>query len=104
MEPAMKSIPVFDLDDTLIPSSRLYEQALRAIGLSNDDPSYLKARALTKSRLDSSHVAARNRILYLKAWLEDRGKLSSSALLQLMGAYEEALLAGLAAWAGLGEV
>ena len=80
---------IFDLDDTLIPSTGIYGQAESDSCL---DPKLLSVgRVLTKARLYSGHVAARNRLLYLKAGNDASGTVSASEIIRQMTLYEEAL-------------
>lgn len=80
---------LFDLDDTLIGSERIYHEVYQELGL---EPSVFdKARAAVKQQLGHGHVAARNRMLYFKKYLELRHEFSSSGLLKLSHAYEELL-------------
>lgn len=88
---------VFDLDDTLIPSERLYPLALRRIGL-DADGEYRKARQDVKDTLPSGHTSARSRLLYFKRILENRGEFSAASLLVMTEGYEEALQSEIAAF------
>jgi len=80
---------IFDLDDTLIPSSRIYSQAADLSGIGSDI--LAAGRVVTKSRLERGHVAARNRLLYLKAGNEASGMVAASEIIRQMTLYEEAL-------------
>lgn len=80
---------LFDLDDTLIPSAAIYPQAVALAGLTQDD--FCIGRTITKERLGPGHVAARNRLLYLKATAESRKTFRPSATMAAMGKYEAAL-------------
>ena len=80
---------VFDLDDTLIPSTRIYEQAESDSCL--DAKLLFVGRVLTKARLYVGHVAARNRLLYLKAGNDASGMVAASEIIRQMTLYEEAL-------------
>jgi HAD superfamily hydrolase (TIGR01549 family) len=82
---------IFDLDDTLVPSSRIYDLALLAIGIDPKGPSFLQSRAQIKKNLPPGHTSARNRLLYLKAYLENEKKFSAGKLLSLIGGYESEL-------------
>ena len=82
---------IFDLDETLIPSSAVYAAALKAVGLSSKNPRYSRARELVKRRLGSGHPSSHNRLLYFKAMLEAAGKGSAKNILRLMDRYEAAL-------------
>ncbi len=89
MRPLKSSVLLFDLDDTLIPSTRFYLEARTACGLSQDE--YDLARDMVKSRLGRQNPASRNRILYFKTMLENRGEFSSGRLLNLCDEYERNL-------------
>ncbi|MBY0314029.1 MAG: HAD family hydrolase [Bdellovibrionales bacterium] len=82
---------IFDLDDTLIDSTTIYEQALSEIGLSLKHPDYLAAREQVKVRLGTGHPSARNRLLYFKSLLENKRQFSARKLLDTMDKYEVAL-------------
>jgi putative hydrolase of the HAD superfamily len=81
---------LFDLDDTLIPSSRLYQEALESLGIVQPEE-LARARPLIKDRLPQSHVSSHHRLLYLKEILEYRGDFSPRRLLEMTEAYEKAL-------------
>ena len=80
---------ILDLDDTLIPSSRIYIQAAKLSGIDSDV--LAAGRVVTKSQLESGHVAARNRLLYLKAGNDASGMVAASEIIRQMTLYEEAL-------------
>ena len=80
---------ILDLDDTLIPSSRIYIQAAKLSGIDSDI--LAAGRVVTKSQLESGHVAARNRLLYLKAGNDASGMVAASEIIRQMTLYEEAL-------------
>src|SRR6266508_2721835 len=82
---------VLDLDNTRVDSDLAYGVALSEIGLSPDAPEYVAARARVKERLGVRHVAARNRLLYLKDRAETAGRFGASAVLDEMERYERAL-------------
>lgn len=82
---------VFDLDNTIFNADLAYEKALVKMGLSLGDPEYRKARDLVKHRLPADHVCARNRLLYFKALLENKGKYSPKVTLDMMMTYEKTL-------------
>lgn len=82
---------IFDLDDTLIDSTTIYEQALSELGLSLKHPEYLKAREQVKARLGNGHPSARNRLLYFKIYLENQKQFSARKLLDMMDKYEVAI-------------
>jgi len=87
---------VFDLDDTLIHSTRAYgvanAAALDVIGLRDEGVSLESSRAEVKERLPPLHVSARNRWLYFKRLLENNELYSAKLLVQVMSVYEESLL------------
>lgn len=90
---------IFDLDDTLIPSSRLYSLALSSV-LGEDGSwasDYGEARSFVKGSLPAGHTSARNRLLYFKRYLEIRGESFNSAL-QLFNAYESELSRLISDW------
>lgn len=82
---------VFDLDDTLIPSTELYSKALERVGIDPHGKAYLQARDLTKETLPVGHTSSRDRLLYFKYYLEQSQRFSSQRLLDLMDKYEKAL-------------
>ncbi len=83
---------IFDLDDTLIPSSQFYTQAVSSV--LRDDPkrlaAYEEARQLVKADLPRQHTSARNRMLYFKRLLELMGDTESSVI-DLYNSYEAEL-------------
>jgi putative hydrolase of the HAD superfamily len=90
---------ILDLDDTIIPSSRLYEQALENT-LGGDElwqETYSAARQQVKDTLPSCHVAARNRLLYFKRYLEIKQDRERSAL-DLYDQYEQSLGSLIQTW------
>lgn len=87
----MRQFIVFDLDDTLIPSTKIYSLALKKVGIKPTGVEYQKARALVKGRLDQS-PSAHNRLLYFKAMLENRKRLTPEKALLLQSKYEKALV------------
>ncbi|RYZ79690.1 MAG: HAD family hydrolase [Proteobacteria bacterium] len=77
----VKSI-IFDLDDTLIPSSRYYPLAV-AMVLQPDKnwkADWSIARSRVKADLPNEHTSARNRLLYFKAYLEYRSDTERAAI------------------------
>lgn len=98
----MKTI-LFDLDDTLVPSTEGYEHALGEVGLSLNDETYRTARAEVKNVLGAGHVCARNRMLYFKRIQEQTAEFRSAELMAKMDRYERALWDFLGrAWTRLG--
>lgn len=87
----MKQFLIFDLDDTLIPSSEIYRIALRKIGLKESGSKYQSARSKVKKRVTKGYPSARNRCLYFKAILEKQRQFSASKVLDLNERYEKAL-------------
>lgn len=94
---------LFDLDDTLIPSSRLYDEALLACGVDPQGAAYLAARARVKGRLDEGSPSCHNRALYFQEMAQSQARFSAAQALDLLERYE-ATLEGLLAesWAALG--
>lgn len=85
-----KPIAVFDLDDTLIPSTHCYVAALEKLNeISNSD--FQKARTRVKEFLPSGHVAARNRLLYFKSFSENAGPFNPQEILTIQEKYEDYL-------------
>lgn len=82
---------IFDLDDTLVNSTLAYANALKAIGISENDPNFTRARLEVKNRIGEGHVSARNRLLYFKKMLENQNRFSARLNLELMNGYEAAL-------------
>jgi putative hydrolase of the HAD superfamily len=100
-DPSISAI-VFDLDDTLVNSRAAYAHALATTGIAAEGEAFARARRRVKDQLPPGHVAARNRLLYFKAMLEEEGGFSASAALELMTRYERALGEHLAAqWRAL---
>lgn len=86
-----KSLVVFDFDDTLIPSTKIYALSLQDVGIDPNGKDFLQAREAVKSRLPKLHTSARNRVLYFKALLEFKGNYSASTHLNLCERYESRL-------------
>ncbi len=82
---------IFDLDDTLIDSTRAYAAALAEVGIPENHAPFERAQALVKDRLGPGHVCGHNRALYFKAMLEEKGEFSGQKVLELTRAYENAL-------------
>jgi putative hydrolase of the HAD superfamily len=93
---------LFDLDDTLVPSSRSYDQALKFAGISPDDERFLEARADVKRRLPKGYPAARSRRLYFKRFLELGDDYTPKRHLELASTYENEVARILSeAWSSL---
>lgn len=82
---------LIDLDNTLFDSEAAYAYALKSVGIDSVSSEFVQARQTVKARLGEGHVAARNRILYFKSFLERRSQYSPIAVLELMEAYEKNL-------------
>jgi HAD superfamily hydrolase (TIGR01549 family) len=82
----------FDLDDTLYDAEACYDLAHKELGIARTATSYQDARYKVKTQLQSN-TAARNRLLYFKALVEDanNGRCHVAKILQLMDCYEAAL-------------
>lgn len=84
------AVLLFDLDDTLIPSSQFYLQARTQMGLNEEE--YQTARKMVKATLKKESPSVHNRLLYFKKILENRGQFSASSLLNMNEMYEANLL------------
>lgn len=92
-------ILLFDLDDTLVPSSKAYDQGLRAIGIEPGDELYLRARAEVKRACPVGYPSAHSRRLYFKRWLEIQDLFSPRRHLEMVNGYETTVCEFLArAW------
>lgn len=80
---------LFDLDDTLMNSEHIYAAIYQNLQL--DMPVFKEARNVVKAQLGPGHVAARNRLLYFKKYLELKNQFSANSLLTLNCQYEEQL-------------
>lgn len=80
---------IFDLDDTLIGSEQIYDQLYEKLLI--DRPLFEEARLAVKLQLGQGHVAARNRLLYFKKYLELQNNFSANSLLNLNANYENLL-------------
>jgi HAD superfamily hydrolase (TIGR01549 family) len=80
---------IFDLDDTLIDSEKIYQMINQKLTL--DFNFYELARSEVKKNLPKGHVSARNRILYFKKYLELQNRFSPTVLMQLIDTYENYL-------------
>jgi HAD superfamily hydrolase (TIGR01549 family) len=100
-QPAFKNL-IFDLDDTLIGSSALYDLGMAAIGIAPDDPTYLEARRQVKEAL-GPNPNSHSRVLYFKRMLELSGQYNSKRHLGLVEAYENFMESKICEqWASLG--
>ena len=79
---------LFDLDDTLVPSSKSYDVAMQVIGVDPSDPLYLQARSEVKTACPKGYPASRSRRLYFKRFLELQGEFSPRRYLELVTGYE----------------
>ncbi len=89
MDDKIKNI-FFDLDDTLIPSEKIYELAYQEVGIDQNGPLFLEAKDKLKKNL-KQHTSAHHRLLYFKNYLEIKNDFSSEKLLSLMNQYEKSL-------------
>lgn len=83
---------IFDLDDTLIPSSAIYSESLKECGIDPKGIAFQQAREQVKAELPPRHPTARNRLLYFKKMLENQKEFSAEKLLQLQDQYEQKLV------------
>ncbi len=80
---------LFDLDDTLIDSEKMYEVIYQKLSI--DLPLFMEARNAVKAKLPPPHVVARNRFLYFKKYLEMKNQFSVEKLMNLNDDYEKLL-------------
>lgn len=78
---------VFDLDDTLIPSSQFYHDSYLHCGIDSENENFKIAKDLVKKSLGSNHTSSHNRILYFKKYLELENKFTSKNLISLITKY-----------------
>lgn len=88
----MKTLLVFDLDDTLIPSKKIYEQLIQTLPMGLDPDSYLKGRTLAQQSLPESAPSRFHRLIYFKNALQLKDQFSAAKLLNLMRLYEDQLV------------
>lgn len=81
---------LFDLDDTIVGSQQIYDQCYSAMQL--DKELFNSARKQVKALLPADHVAARNRLLYFKKYLELQGTFSATRVFEIMEEYEGHLI------------
>lgn len=84
----MKPWLIFDLDDTLIPSSEIYDRCYRRLRLGT---AFKKAKKITKSRMPAGHTSSHNRLLYFKHLEELHGSGNPARTLAQMRSYERLL-------------
>lgn len=84
-------ILLFDLDDTLVPSSKAYDFGMESVEVAPDDATFLKARDEIKKLCPLGYPAARSRRLYFKRYLELRERFSPGAHLRMVRNYERAV-------------
>lgn len=82
---------IFDLDDTLVPSTVCYDVALKQIGLRLNERRYQNARNRVKDRVGKLHVSSHNRLLYFKQMWEAPHHINARPILKSMDLYEAAL-------------
>jgi len=87
----IKKVLLFDLDDTLVPSSRAYDIAMRALGLEPDNERYLQARTEVKRLCPEGYPALRSRRLYFKRFLELGHEFTPVRHLEMVTLYESAV-------------
>lgn len=79
---------VFDLDDTLIHSSKIYSICYKKLNLSN---AFWTAKSKAKSRISKNHSSSHNRLIYFKGFLEIQTQFSPKRALELNQKYENLL-------------
>jgi putative hydrolase of the HAD superfamily len=90
---------LFDLDDTLVPSSQAYDIAMGAVGIAPTDSQFLQARADVKHVCPKGYPASRSRRLYFKRYLEITAQFTPKRHVELVAAYEKEVIKHLAkAW------
>lgn len=82
---------VFDLDDTLIPSLKIYETVLGSMSPLLARETYEKARGEVKRLMGGGHSESRSRLLYLKRALDETGNYSPQKTLEWIQIYEQKL-------------
>lgn len=93
---------LFDLDDTLAPSTQSYDAGMRALDLEPDDQRYAQARAEVKRLCPAGYPAARSRRLYFKRYLELGQEFTPARHLEFVNVYESAVARSLGeAWQSL---
>ncbi len=80
---------LFDLDDTLVGSTEIYQKCYQDMKL--DLPVFTEAKTWIKTNLGSRHVSNHQRFLYFKRYLELKSQFSPEALLKMISHYEELL-------------
>ncbi|WGL60803.1 HAD family hydrolase [Pigmentibacter sp. JX0631] len=78
---------VFDLDDTLIPSSQFYHDSYLLCGIDSQGENFKTAKELVKKSLGNNHTSSHNRILYFKKYLELENNFTSKNLISLVTKY-----------------
>lgn len=81
----------FDLDDTLIGSTQIYDRALEKTGIDPSDSLYATCRKEVKEILGTDHVSSHHRLLYFKRYLENKSQFSAQKLINLIEDYEKNL-------------
>ncbi len=87
----IKKVLLFDLDDTLVPSSHAYDIGMKALGIEPDDERYLQARAEVKAICPPGYPATRSRRLYFKRYLEIGQEYTPLRHLEIVDVYETAV-------------
>lgn len=87
----------FDLDDTLIPSSEIYEKCYAEMGLLKDRL-FAKAKLNVKKTITQGHTSVHNRILYFKEYLRLKGKCNAHETLKMNSRYEKLLFKAIVAY------
>lgn len=80
---------LFDLDDTLVGSTEIYQKCYQDMKL--DMALFNEAKTWIKTNLGSAHVSNHQRFLYFKRYLELKSQFSPEALLKMISHYEELL-------------
>jgi len=80
---------LFDLDDTLVGSTRIYKKCYQDLKL--DLAVLERAKTEIKQNLGAGHVSAHQRLLYFKKYLEMKSLFSAEVLLEMISQYERRL-------------
>lgn len=91
----MKPWLIFDLDDTLIPSSHIYSVVAQKMKLKID---FKNARTRAKARQVPHHTSNHHRLIYFKCFLEIKNQMSADGALKLMTQYERLMTKEVKFW------
>jgi len=92
---------VFDLDNTLLPSTDAYECAYQSLFSKKEKLHFSRARKQVQASLSTYAPSRHQRILYFKTYLEITKSFSAQKTLELTQTYEKQMLSYLKNWPGL---